>query len=476
MTRNILKVYFFLFFISYSQTALCQRSIFNWDSLKKDGSIPKKEVNWLLDSISSDEREQVINLVSSLSKPAAAQMISSYFFLDGSYNRKEIRPYIDSFYVRPPDSTAGLVRVAYLSAYLRKRILQKQETNKVYVNKFAGNTFSLPKKSLPQSNVKIKLSFDFAPANTIIEILSTPDITSDEILKKLNTHFFEQLYHHHSQSFYDVPLSSEQMALCLQRAASNKPIDLLYRYINPYGLLNYSDVKNNLPAYKSLLDTLASNKQAILDYIVASISPLLPDTTRFSRRVSFGMISGADGWASKDVAAVDINYYKDDFTKILNALVHETYHSAQDAVLLNTNSKGGKNELLFADVLQHIFLEGTATFIAPPKVITPAEYSIAVNKGAALVNDIYTTAIVKHDKEHAQALYDQGIAGGGPFYFLGAELSKTIVAELGEKKLAAIIPYGGVTFFKVYFQAVGHSKKFSNKFSPQFEQYVKSMN
>jgi len=476
MKKNILKVFFFLLFISCYQTAFCQGNNLNWDNINKESNISKKEVNWLLDSVSNDERAYVINIVSSLSKPGAAQMISSYFFLDGSYKRDEIKPYIDSFYVRPPDSIAGLIRVAYLSAYLRKRILEKQETNKVYVNKFNGNTFNLPKKSLPGSNSKMKLSFDFEPANTIIEILSTPDITSDEILKRLDTHFFKLLFEHHSQSFYTVPLSSEQMALCLERAASNKPIDLLYRYINPYGLLNYNDVKNNLPAYKSLLDTLASNKQAILDYIITSISSLLPDTTRFSRRVSFVMISGADGWANQDVAAVDINYFKDNYTKILNLLVHETYHSAQDAVHLNANIKKSKNEQWLADVLNNIFLEGTATYIAPPKLLTPAEYSTAVNRGAGLIEEIYTSTIVKYDEENAQSLFDQGIGGGGPFYYMGAEMSKTIVAELGEKKLAGIIPYDGLRFFKIYFEAIDHSKKYRNKFSPQFERYIKSMN
>lgn len=472
---KIRRGFFFLLSIIYCQTAFCQKTTINWDSVKNDHNIPKREVNWLLDSISNEERTNLINIVSSLSQPSAAQMIPSYFFVDGSNSSSLVRSYVDSFYVRPPDGIPGIIRVAYLSSRLRNAILVRQASNPVYVNKFNGNTFSLPKKTLSESNNNIKLSFDFEPANTIIDILSTPDITAAEIIKKTNTHFFDRLLSHHNQSFYTVPLSREQLVGCLERAASNKPMDLLYQYIQPYGLLNYNDVKNNLSAYKNLFAALEANEKDILHYIRASMSPYLPDTTSFSRRVSLFLIAGADGWASEDVATIDLNYFKDDYTKILNVLVHETYHSAQDAVALKSKIKRNKNEQDFADALENIFLEGTASYIAPPKLITPEAYNAAVHEGAALAEKGYNATIVAYDEKKAASIFDDGIAGGGPFYFMGAEMSKTIVAELGEKTLAGIIPYDGIMFFKTYFKAVDHSKKYTNKFSAPFEQYIKSM-
>jgi hypothetical protein len=450
--------------------------VFDWESIKNNSKLPQREAAWLHDSLNNEERTKVLELVSALSRPAAAQLLVSQFYLDNSNIRRSMKPFIDSFSVRPPDGDAGIIRVAYLSAKLRQ--IQngiRMANSSSYTPEFTGAAFKLPAKPTGFINKNIELSFDYMPAKIVMDILETPNMSYQDILKKVDTHEFEALYGHHSQSFYPNPLNKERMALCLEKAASTKPLDVLYRYINPNGLLNFSDVKTNLSGYKNQIATLITNETAIFDYIKATISTYLPTNAQFKRKVSFFFINDSDGWASDDVTAIDLNYYKDNYDMLIPVLAHETYHSGQSAVELKDSTKRAENVQNFVDIVNYLFMEGTASFIVPPTKKAKSDYDTAVSKGAIIFEDVYKNTIVKHDAQKAQDLSDAGIQGGGPFYWLGAEMSKTIVEVFGEEKLASIIPYQGIIFFKTYFDAVKTSKKHKNLFGSEVEKYMRTL-
>ncbi len=449
---------------------------FDWDKIKSDKKLFNADATWLHDSLTKPEIDEVFKLVTNLSQPAMAQMLVSYFYLDASYERKSMKPYIDLFTVRPPDGDLGVIRVAYLAAKLRKeqdKIRKKNST--FYMPNFTGSSFKLPLKTGGKINKNIDLSFDYSPAKIIMNILATPNITYEEILKRIDLHQFDALYDHHNQSFYTNPLNKERMAICLEKAASNKPIDELYKYINPSGLLHFTDVKNNLSQYETQIKTLIKNETEIFDYIKATISEFLPSNTKFQRKVSFFFINDSDGWGSGDVTAIDLNYYKDNYAMLIPVLAHETYHSGQNAVALKDATKRDENVQNFVETVNYLFLEGTASYIVPPTIKTKTEYDVAVTKGASIFEDVYKNTIVKFDAQKAQDLSDQGIAGGGPFYWLGAEMSKTIVEGLGKEKLASIIPNQGITFFKTYFEAIKKIGDSKSLFSSQIENYMLSV-
>jgi hypothetical protein len=74
-----------------------------------------------------------------------------------------------------------------------------------------------------------------------------------------------------------------------------------------------------------------------------------------------------------------------------------------------------------------------------------------------------------------QAMADDGIQGGGPFYYFGAEMTKVIVTHFGKEKLASIIPYGGITFFKTYLEAVNKAGTERNLLSEDVTNFIKSL-
>jgi hypothetical protein len=448
---------------------------FNWNLLKNDTQIPQREAIWLKENVSKQERDKAIQLVSALSKPEASQLLTSYFYMDGSYRSSINKKYLDSFAIRPPEGKAGIIRVAYLVSRLRHENFEILKTNKVYKDKFTKNQLNIPAYKEKQINKKINLKFDYRPANIILELLSNPKVSYQEIIKKTNLHQFKKMIDHRNQSFYKLPLNKELLATCLQVAASNKPIHKLYRYANPYGLLNFSDVKNNIEAYKNVMNNLSKNEKEIFNYINANISPLLPNKAKFDRKVSFFFMNGSDGWASGDVTGLDLNYYKDDYKTLLNVLMHETYHTGQNATSLNIKSNKKEPYKSFESTLSYLFGEGTASYLAPPKILSTSENKLKIKQGIELIQSYFENTIKMYDAKNARKIRDKGIAGGGPFYWLGAEMSRVIVQEYSSKKLASIIPYNGVKFFQTYFNAIKKSKKNKNLFSKEFTEYINSL-
>jgi Putative zinc dependent peptidase (DUF5700) len=448
---------------------------FNWEKQKKNNSIPKNELVWLQDSISKDERSKLFELITKLSQPATAQMLVNYFYIDGSFSRKSSKSFIDSIAVRPPDGDLGMVRVAYLISKFRNKILTLRKSSKFYVDKFSGNELKVPVYNAKLINKNIELGFDYQPSNIILSIISKSNIGYDEILKLTNIHQFEELISHHNQSFYDTPLTKEQLAKCLQIASSNEPLDLLYKFTNPDGLLYFTEVKDNLKLYQKQIADLKTNEKSIFNCINSTISPLLPSNAKFSRKVSFFFINGADGWASGDVTGIDLNYYKDDYYKLIPLLAHETYHSGQNAVEISAKIVRTGKEQAFVETIDYICNEGTASFVAAPSIKTKEETKASIEEGQKLFEDYFRNTIISFDETEAQKIANDGIEGAGPFYWLGAEMTRVIVSEFGEEKLASIIPYKGIVFFKTYFEAVNQSKTVANMFSKSITEFILTM-
>lgn len=472
MKKIVTSLLLFLTCTSFCQTT---KFSFNWQTIKNDDNLPQRESKWIHDNLSDNEINEVINLVMALTHPSASQMLVSYFYLDGSFSNARIESYIDSFKVRPPDGDAGIIRVAYLVSKLRKDLVDKGKSNKIYTHEFSGKPFETLEYVKTDINKNIELSFDFQPVQVILDILSEPDISYQEILSKISIFQFDELFHHRSQSFYYAPTNKERLVTCLEIAASTKPLDKLYKYMIPKGLLNFSEVHNNLEQYKKLIKELSKHETQISNFINASISPYLPTKSSFKRNVSFFFMNGADGWATSKVTAVDLNYFKNDYEKLLRLLVHESYHGGQKSVSVYDSTEHENNIQLFLDAIDYLFMEGTATYVAPPAVKTEVEREEAIGKGIQILEEIYTNTIVNYDAVKTRQLINKGVEGGGPFYWLGAEISGIIEKESGKEALASIIPYNGATFMKSYLTAVQKSKTNKSMFSNSIVEFIQNL-
>ena len=283
-------------------------------------------------------------------------------------------------------------------------------------------------------------------------IIATRDIGPVEAQRRLVGPAFDALIEHRNQSFYSFPMSREQLGLALSHAASTQPLDLLYMYALPGSFRDYGDVRRHWSEYHMELDTLRAHEPAVLGYINGAITPYVPAGTRVDRKVSFFFGAGADGWASEHIAAIDLEFFKDDFDRLLALLVHETFHAAQNAAAVRDSAIviGAPVDSLFRAALDVVYSEGTASFVSPPAVKTRAAVAAAAAEGSRLLGVVYRPA----DAAAAQSALNTGQAGAGPFYWLGVEMSRTIVDVLGRPALAATLRSGAGGFLRAYVKAV----------------------
>lgn len=413
------------------------------------------EVRWLKGHLSSDESTTVFGLLGALSRPEAIQLLPLLLYQDGGewLGLRVGARYIDSLASRPPAGVAGLVRSAYLVSRLRFESESLLMHGGFYAMAFTGE-HHLPTnhgRSRDAGALRVTVALDFAPAETLMVIIGTPDITPGEAQRRTSTPVFDAMIAHCSQGFYPMPLSREQLGLSLAHAASTQPLDLLYMYAQPQAFLDYGDVRRHRPQYRALLDTLEARSPAVADGVIAAIAPYVPAGTRVDRRVSFVFGDGADGWATDDVAAIDLEFFKDDFDRLLTLLTHETFHAVQHAAAIADSAIaiGIPADSLFRAGLDVVYLEGTATFVAPPQHKTLSEFAAEVVEGARLLTELYRNP----EPQSARAALIRGEAGAGPFYWLGAAMSRVIVDVLGAPALAATLRSGSGAFLRAYVKA-----------------------
>jgi hypothetical protein len=440
-----------------------------WAQLEAAPGASPTQVAWLRQHVGAAEREELAALVGALSAPAAAQLMASYLHADGSVlvPFTGARAMADSLAQRPPEGNAGRLHVAYLAARLRASTLAGWSTLGVFAADFrrpsdapaaqtvrpAAHVAAGPAVARP-AGVTVALRFDFAPAESLLAIVGTPDIAPAEVMRRLDTPAFATLLAHRSQSFYRLPWTRESMALHLSRAASTLPVDRLYAYANPTGLLHYGDVRRHLPRYRALIAAMRAGERALLREVEAGLVPFLPAGTRMDRTVAVYFGDGADGWASGGVAAVDLEWFKDDWPRLRATLVHEAFHAAQSMVRRPAPRTADADSLL-REAFEKLFREGTANYVAPARATTAAERAAGARAGAALLDSLVAATGPGGDPARARALVDRGVSGAGPFYLLGQAMSAAIVEAFGASALAATLPDGGIAFARRYRDAVG---------------------
>lgn len=270
----------------------------SWAGLRATPGVDTAEIAWLEANVPRAEAVELFAMLGALSRSEAVQLLPSLAYLEGVLTSPAQRAFVDSFSVRPPPGLAGTLRSAYLLARTRHGIIANRRST--YVAEFAGQPFALPPRptTAPQRSVAIRLTLDFAPAETLLAIVATPDVRYEDALARISTPPFDALVSHHNQAFYPVALSREQLALNLVHAASTQPLDRVYRWARPNGFYHFADVAVNSARYRRLFDELRAHEADIARYTSASLAPYVPAGTQLDRRVSFFFNDLADGWAS----------------------------------------------------------------------------------------------------------------------------------------------------------------------------------
>jgi hypothetical protein len=324
------------------------------------------------------------------------------------------------------------------------------------VANFGTRSFALPAApaAKPQPGAAVQLSLDFAPAETLLAIVTTPDIGYERALARISTPAFDALVGHHSQAFYPIPLSREQLALNLAHAASTQPLDMLYMYARPNGFYHFADVRQNAERYRGMFADLQRHAADIGAYTSTGLSPYLPRGTRLERRVSFDFDDLSNGWGSGNIAAMPLEYYKDDYLRMFNTMVHETFHAAQSSVQGSSTRPArmltSAADTALAQATRTILMEGTANYIAPALARSPASADSMSRVGAQLLSDLAELRHGTWNGAKAQEILNHGVASGGPFYWLGAAMARSLVERDGPAAIGRAIQSDGLGFAHMY--------------------------
>jgi len=455
-----------------------------WDSVSSVTGVSASEMQWLRLSLSADEATDLFARVSALSRPEAAQLIPGFLDLDGTINfpASFIRPLADSMGRRPPPGTPGLVHVAYLAARFRvAETTWHHEHGGAYQMVFTGRHYiPLPHAdewlaAAKRRGLDLHLGLDFAPAETLLAILRTPGLSVGDAKRRISTPAFDALITHRSQSFYAIPLSREQLAWNLVCAATTDPLTALYRYEHPGAFYHFGDVVEHEQQFVALLSELERNRAAMLAEVAARIVPYVPNGTTLTRNVAVYFADMSNGWGTNRVTALDIEYYKDDFPRLMDVMTHETFHAAQAAARRDPKTPApiAAADSDFVSGLEEVYLEGVTSYVAEGLDKIRAQTGRVPSEGAALLDSLLQAPHVPDSAARARALLDHGVAGGGPFYILGAAMSKVIVDVLGRDALANTLRGGGVPFFATYLRAQHRVPSAKHYLSPAVESAVR---
>ncbi len=298
------------------------------------------------------------------------------------------------------------------------------------------------------------LTVDLGGIREVLELFATgfPD---DDTAARIARHpaFAEMLRHRRELGYVPEPvIDADGLTWCLTQAARRDPIRDLWVWLHPHNLFDFADLHIHRDAYLHLMEELEIGDRLAI-HILARIAPYAPANVVFRDRLSFAVGWGIRGWATEATGGMNVEHAKDDFDRLLRVLVHETFHRLQTRIAVPHPGRDGtgferitsypfssaKDRRLYT-ALCYVMLEGSATYVAAPE--PDPDWERCVPPGLALLDRVLQTS----RDEEVDTLLNEGLRSNGPFYGLGAALSRAIVDQDGPRALGMALRSGAPRF------------------------------
>jgi hypothetical protein len=171
---------------------------------------------------------------------------------------------------------------------------------------------------------------------------------------------------------------------------------------------------------------------------------------------------GSDGWGSSGLAAIDLEFHRQGLETFLQTLAHEAFHSAQQTVRKQFDKKSSAADSpelkRYRDAMRYVFMESTANYVSS-SYLAPDEKASRIARAVPLLEKLHVAALTDKDATALQKAMDEGIAGGGPFYWYGAQMSAEIVQAFGIDGFRNSLKCGERCFFELHHKALLKLKK-----------------
>jgi hypothetical protein len=367
----------------------------------------------------------------------------------------------------PADEIGCIEAALGLAKQRSTNITALQQINPDYTLAFRGEplpdfvdriTPELPK--LVQLPDGLKLILDVSALTGFFEALEDGEVSTDEAsaLAALPSNQ-AMLEHRRNLGYVPEPLpDTESLAAMIRMAGSTDPADRLWCWINPQNAFGYADLVSNAIDYIQFLSELESHKDRLAEKVLRQIGPYTSRDSHSAVRFAFTVGWAIQGWATPDMVGLNIEQTKDDWNRLFQTLVEETYHRLQlemcptptgepahdfsDLVAIETGDPG--YDRLY-EIITYCVLEGAANRACGR--FADADLADKVPAGAELMARFVNQVVEEGAVESADALITEGLKGNGPLYGLGWKLASLIAEQDGEQAIGEYQQKGPVRFF-----------------------------
>jgi hypothetical protein len=268
------------------------------------------------------------------------------------------------------------------------------------------------------------------------------------------------LQHRRELGYVPEPLpDTDSLAALIALAGSRDPLDRLWCWINSQNAFDYADLVQNAAGYGHLLEELDAHGDALVAAALRRIGRYTPPDLEFSATFAMTVGWAIRGWATPQMAGLNIEQVKDDWRYLLGTMIEETYHRLQlelfpapdgtaparfsDLVAVATGDV--RYDRLF-EIVTYTVAEGAANLVRGP--FAAPDLAAKAPQGAELMARFVRRVVDEGDLAGADALINEGLQGNGPLYGLGWHLAGLIAETEGERAVGEWQRRGPVAFFR----------------------------
>ncbi|MEJ2720471.1 MAG: hypothetical protein P8181_04945 [bacterium] len=367
----------------------------------------------------------------------------------------------------PTDAVGRLEAALCLARQRAVNLAALTEIDPDYALSFSGESLmdflerTASEKGTPAESIDgLSLELDTSALDGFFNAVADGEVTMNEAtaLAALPSNQ-AMLEHRRNLGYVPEPLpDTESLAKMVHMAGSSDPLDRLWCWINPQNAFGYADLAQNAADYTRFLSDLDGHRRQLVEAVLTQIGSYSPANISFETRFAFTVGWAIRGWATPEMAGLNLEQVKDDWDLLFGTLVEETYHRLQlqlcptntgeparefsDLVAVDTGD--AKYDRLY-EIITYTVLEGSANLVRGR--FAAADLADKAPAGAVLMSRFVDEVVEQDGLESADALISEGLQGNGPLYGLGWKLASLIADKDGKRALAEYLKRGPVQFF-----------------------------
>jgi hypothetical protein len=367
----------------------------------------------------------------------------------------------------PVDEEGRLQAALCLARQRQENRAALEKLNPDYAQSFRGHSLrgflegvSREKPAGTESQPRLGLDLDISVFVGFFKALADGEVSSAEAASLAGLPSNQaMLEHRRSLGYVPEPLpDTESLAEMIRMAGSADPLDRLWCWISSQNAFDYADLVQNADGYRLLLSELESQGDSLVDAVLIRIAGFTPPGFEFETTFAMTVGWAIRGWATPEMAGLNLEQVKDDWHFLFGTMIEETYHRMQlelfpptttvpargfdELVAIETGD--GRYDRLF-EIVTYTVAEGAANVVRGSSAAPDLEDKVPA--GSELMARFVRQVVGQGDLESADALINEGLKGNGPLYGLGWKLARLIAEYDGRQAVGELQQKGPVLFF-----------------------------